>query len=358
MTCEHSVYALKLFINSKSRSQLPGVGWDTDDALHENQQNINMGFRGNFWAVVLSAAFLAACGVNKNSFDALTSSGAGGGGGNDTGLGSGKGPTIGSGLQPPAPPAPFQNTNCALGYTASAGAPRTPADVVFNESDVLVAFSPQTTVQVTPGLTVNVWYSDEHAMTLGVRQVSVITSSGTTTTNYPISSLSGNPGVQGNPQVGSTALTGDVAGVDTSTCTGVADSCSRPMWPSLFVTDITANASSRAGDWQSGGIPLSPSAIYGTWKGAVRTVDKTQNPPRISVIPDADPAPNNWNLGSGIPTPPGVFSEGFTTLVSWNVAALGLQSGHSYRLQFMVHDGDQHYTGGDVGENCVNLTVP
>jgi hypothetical protein len=76
------------------------------------------------------------------------------------------------------------------------------------------------------------------------------------------------------------------------------------------------------------------------------------------VTTDADPAKNNLNLGAGIPVPAGVQSEGYMSLVSWNVAALGLKSGHSYRLQFMVHDGDQTRSGGDVGQNCVNLQVP
>jgi len=35
-----------------------------------------------------------------------------------------------------------------------------------------------------------------------------------------------------------------------------------------------------------------------------------------------------------------------------------LQSGHTYRFQFMGHDGDQNKSGGDVGEACVNVAVP
>jgi len=34
-----------------------------------------------------------------------------------------------------------------------------------------------------------------------------------------------------------------------------------------------------------------------------------------------------------------------------------LIAGHSYRLEFMFHDGDQNKTGGDVGENCVNIRI-
>jgi hypothetical protein len=28
-----------------------------------------------------------------------------------------------------------------------------------------------------------------------------------------------------------------------------------------------------------------------------------------------------------------------------------------YRMQFMVHDGDQHLTGGDVGEACMHVVI-
>ena len=36
-------------------------------------------------------------------------------------------------------------------------------------------------------------------------------------------------------------------------------------------------------------------------------------------------------------------------------ASLNLIPGHLYRLYFMVHDGDQNHTGGDVGQDCVYL---
>jgi hypothetical protein len=267
----------------------------------------------------------------------------------------------------------FSGTNCTLGYTSSGGGgfgggvvtfhgggslPATPSAVAFNESDILLAFSPGGNVTVAPGLTINMWYSDEHAMTLGVRQVKVISSAGTTTTDYPVSPQNGNPAVQLNPQVGTTALTGDQAGVDTSTCSGAPDACSRPLWPALFLTDITASATSTAGDWQSGGTPIAPTAVYGTWKSVVRTVDKTVTPEQVTITTDADPAQNVTDLGPGIPVPTGVQSLGYMSLVRWDVSTLGLQHGHSYRVQFMVHDGDQNQSGGDAGENCVNLTVP
>src|SRR5947208_2963251 len=231
--------------------------------------------------------------------------------------------------------------------------------VAFNESEVLRAFSPQGTINALPGLTIKVWYNDEHALTLGVRRVIVKTSTGITTTDYPFSALTQNPAGVLNPQVGTTVLDGDQAGTDTSACSGYPDLCDRPMFPALFITDITTNPTSTAGDWQHGGTPIPPHAVFGTWKGAVRTVNKTRSPALITVLPDANPARNYWNLGSGDPAPLGLTNQGWGAEVRWNVddlvAAGKMILGHAYRLQFMVHDGDQTRTGGDSGENCVNI---
>src|SRR5206468_9834678 len=248
-------------------------------------------------------------------------------------------------------------SSCVIGYPFKSSDPRT--DVSFNQSDVLRALSPQQIVNATPGLSIKVWYNDEHALTLGVRRVIVQTKTGTTTTDYPVSALSTNPGSVLNPQVGTTALDGDQAGTDTSACSGYPDLCDRPMFPALFITDITTNPTSTAGDWQHGGTPIPPHAVFGTWKGAVRPVNKTRSPALITVLPDANPARNYWNLGSGDPAPLGLTNQGWGAEVRWNVddlvAAGKMILGHAYRLQFMVHDGDQTGTGGDSGENCVNL---
>ena len=63
--------------------------------------------------------------------------------------------------------------------------------------------------------------------------------------------------------------------------------------------------------------------------------------------------------GPGADPPPGGFGAfknlGYGAEVVWNISALGLDPSHSYRLQFMVHDGDQNKSGGDVGEACTTL---
>ena len=247
------------------------------------------------------------------------------------------------------------SATCVLGYPDSSNNPR--SSVVFTESGVLRTFA-----VLGAGATAQIaaWYNDEHALTLGVRRVVNITSGGTTTTDYPFTTMTtaaptpGNPAHATNPLVGATYAQGNK---------DLAAGGGRPMFPALFVTDITASASSRVGDWQQGSdTSFSPNDVFGSWKGAVRTVKSTSNPAQVTVTPDADPAKNNWNLGVGADTPPGGFAayanEGYGAEARWNASALGLQSGHVYRMVLMVHDGDQNKTGGDSGEGCANLFIP
>jgi hypothetical protein len=210
--------------------------------------------------------------------------------------------------------------------------------VTFNESDVLRAIAPSGSA--SSGV-VRLFYNDEHALTLGVRSVTVTTAAGTTSTAYPLSALPADPGSVTAPQTGSNILTGDQNGLDQSL---------RPMWPALFITDVSADPTSRIGDWQQGGRPTGPNAVYGTWKAAVRTVDETVSPSKVTITPDADPTKNDWNLGGPDTAPQGLMNEGYGAEVVWNVSFV---PGRSYRVQVLVHDGDQNQAGGDSGEACV-----
>ncbi|TMA85890.1 MAG: hypothetical protein E6J77_11550, partial [Deltaproteobacteria bacterium] len=257
---------------------------------------------------------------------------------------------------------------CVLGYPFASQNPRT--SVAFNESEVLRAFKPAT---VGPGERLMVFFNDEHALTLGVHEVLIKTKSGTTMMTFPFTQLMHSPDGVLSPQVGTMDLNGDTAGTDTATCTGFPDLCDRPLFPALFITDITDDPNSMAGDWQFGVIdpqtgaskpestPIPPNAVFGTWKGAVRTIDKTKSVPAITVTPDADPAKNNYNLDGGDTAPSGLRNQGYGAEVAWNVddllAANVIQQGHVYRVQFMVHDGDQNKVGGDTGEGCATVFV-
>jgi hypothetical protein len=229
------------------------------------------------------------------------------------------------------------------------------ASVVFNESTVLEAVAPS---GGEPTATIAVFYNDEHAMTLGVRQVVTMNAAGTTMMDFPVSALPSDPGTVTDPMLGTTMITGDYSGLDVSL---------RPMWPALFITDTTANPNSRTGDWQSGGVPVGPKAVFGSWKAAVRVVDKTVNPPTATITPDKDPQQNNWNLGPGAdPVPAALMGGGGNcgrnsrNCTAGNLGfgaearfVVSLTAGHSYRLQVMVHDGDQLKVGGDSGEACI-----
>jgi hypothetical protein len=211
---------------------------------------------------------------------------------------------------------------CDLRYPFSSANPLTSLD--FNENEVLRGFSAN---PIAANDTIKVWYNDEEALTLGVRQVIVKTAGGNVTNDYPITPMGSNPGSALHPQVGATDLTGDQAGTDVS---------GRPMFPSLFLTDITSNPNSLAGDWQSGGTPIPPHAVFGTWKAVVRKVDQTVSPAKVTVVPDGNPSENDWDLGSGDPAPSGLKNEGYGAEVRWNVSELGLIPGHTYRAQVLI----------------------
>ncbi len=221
-------------------------------------------------------------------------------------------------------------TDCGYPYQSSNAL----TDIAFSESEVLAAIVPS---GGSPFATIQLFYNDEHAMTLGVREVVV----NGVTTSYEVSPLTKNPDTVSSPKTGTNLLTGDQAGVDPS---------GRPMWPALFVTDTTSDPKSVSGDWQWGGTAWNPTYVSGTWKGAVRTVTAAG----ATITPDADPAKNNQNYGNGHSAPAGAIQKpaGYGAEVRWD---LRLAPGHNYRFQVMVHDGDQNKTGGDTGEACVNF---
>jgi hypothetical protein len=299
-------------------------------------------------------------------------------------------------------------TQVTPAYPYSSGNAQT--NIAFNESEVLGG----ATVNVANG-TLNMFFSDEHAMALGIREtdvnvlgnttngsktVSIVTTNGTnglfvgepvSGTNipagatiasvgansitisaaatgtsfltpvtltfvqatYPVSTMgSSNPASATNPQIGNTAMTGNFAAVDGS---------GRPVFPSLYVTDITANPNSTSGDWQFGGSALAPSAVFGSWKSFVTVYDETVSPPTNTATADADPTANDWNLGAGSdPVPAGLTDYGYGAEVQWNLSSLYSQGtlipGHNYRFYFILHDGDQNRAGGDCGQAAYNFT--
>jgi hypothetical protein len=221
-------------------------------------------------------------------------------------------------------------TEC--GYPFASANPLT--DILFNESTVLAAIVPSGGY---PLASVQLFYNDEHAMTLGVHEADI----NGVTTSFPVSPLTKSPDLVDTPKTGANLIIGQLAGVDP---------VGRPMWPALFITDITTDANAVAGDWQWGGAPVNPTYVAGTWKGAVRTVDSSG----ATITPDVDPTKNNQNYGNGDTAPAGAITmaEAYGAEVRWDIR---LQVGHNYRFQVMVHDGDQNKIGGDAGEACVTF---
>ena len=237
--------------------------------------------------------------------------------------------------------------------------------VVFNESEVLRKFQPAV---ATVGGTIRVFYNDEHALLLGVRSITTTTPGPVTTTKtFPVTAFVATVPVPGT-KVAASAVLPDTGATEAQ---GGTDPSNRPIFPALFCTDITGiHFQSTLGDWQQGGVGFGPEFVSGTWKSATKTINSTKSPTVTTITTDADPAKNNYVLGPGAdPVPAGLTNQGYGTEIRWNVddvqcidqddGILGpLKDGHVYRLQFMVHDGDQNKSGGDVGQGCSIVVMP
>ena len=229
--------------------------------------------------------------------------------------------------------------------------------VVFNESEVLQRIEPSI---ASVGDTLRMWYTDEHAMLLGIRSATIRTKGAPKTVTATVSPFIAQYPANGTKLASEipdplTGLTEAQEGVDPA---------GRPIAPSLFCTDVTGSPTSIAGDWQMGGTAQGPHFISGTWKSATVTIDQTVTPNVRVITTDADPAKNGFTLGpKADPIPAGVTTRGYVTEARWNVNTLScngvpLQKGHTYRMQLMVHDGDQNKTGGDVGQSCATVYIP
>lgn len=192
----------------------------------------------------------------------------------------------------------------------------------IRESNIAWALSPGPDESVGAGGKIKLWYTDEHPLTLGKGDVSP----------YDPSSHIVNPNV------------GDESARDVNNF---------PFFPALFITDVTSNPSDTSGDAENGGTPHKPDEIWGTWKpaGAYTTAS-----PNNHVLPSgADPFPTEPNLkfkdGSIISVPTG---QAHGSEIIWLVDNLGLTSGHTYRVQFIIHDGDFE---GDIGEGCTTIKL-
>jgi hypothetical protein len=235
--------------------------------------------------------------------------------------------------------------------------------VKFNEIGIIEGFS-VTSVSDVPK-TVNTFYSDEHALTIGA--------TGTTWVRTYVDPNPASPSITRIDDAGTNPAGVDSSGgsapaiTPTSLDTGAAatDLYGREVAPSLYLTDVTANASSKAGDWQnqSGANTTAqrPTYVGGTWKnnGAANPLGSDGKEAKNG----ADLGPHSETFVENIDTSQGI--EGYGAEVRWDVATLdtdsgtaGLQTGapgHTYRVQMMFHDGDHN---ADTGEACTTFTIP
>jgi uncharacterized repeat protein (TIGR01451 family) len=223
----------------------------------------------------------------------------------------------------------------------------------FNENEIM-----RYSAITADGNGVFLLYNDEHTLTLGqpdlthpISPWSAQFTSGTLAAAQKANPLIGNP------------LAADAAG--------------RPIYPAAFVTDlgstvspgVGSNPGNTEGDWQRKLVDTAansganaPSFVAGTWKAY-------QGP----SINTADTVKNNYFMGPAVSgttpagladaVPAGLTNQGFGADIRWNFADLKdkdnnpVIAGHSYRVQFMAHDGDQNQAGGDVGEGCAVFDI-
>jgi len=250
---------------------------------------------------------------------------------------------------------PTSSCRCSIGYPNDSNLPRSAQ--AFHGSSLLRAVVPGRDGCPIGDQKLKLWYNDATAMALGIHQVVVYTSpTDSTVTNFSVTPSPGSPACVTSPQYGATAQSGLLTGNDTAVDGG------RPIWPVLYMTDITLDKDSKAGDWQQGstaGIPADE--VCGVWTTGVRRV--YQHLGTVSVAMDPSPAPNGWTLGAGSDVPPGGFGAyanlGYGAQASWDLSALSLVPGHRYRLYTMIHGGNQAVAdGGAVGHACTRVVVP
>jgi hypothetical protein len=253
---------------------------------------------------------------------------------------------------------PVTVSECTLGYPYGTLPAKTAT--LFNESGALSSYG-------RVGDQIRVWYTDEHSLTLGVDSFFVNNKAPTLDDHgsYPIELMPTSTPLHAGKATGSPILVGSTV---TTGILAALDGAGRPLHPALFITDITSDLTNTSGDWQiAGGSGISPNAVYGSWKGAVINVDNTHATPTKDIKPKADAFKNHKVVYVGAGTadgastvngnnPPAAVPDlGYSAELVWNISSLGLTAGRAYRLQFMVHDGDQNKTGGDVGEACLNI---
>lgn len=231
-------------------------------------------------------------------------------------------PTMAGGPLPAKSTIPVQQVDCNHVLTGS------------QEPGILWAYDLAMSPAAGNQLALRVFYDDEHALTLGAGNVSPMT-------KQPADHIS-------KPNVGDLTQ---------------RDPNKLPFAPVVFLTDNTTNPSSNTGDGENNGTPLPPSDVFGSWK-ALGGIDPVQ--PNATNMGGADPWPaSNGPVDTGLGGVGGIEMDfahdlDYTSEILWKISDLkangqALVPGHTYRAEFVIHDGD---STGDIGEACVNIQIP
>jgi hypothetical protein len=258
--------------------------------------------------------------------------------------------------------------NC--GYSGTQDVSTTRTLVKFNESTVLKGISTtgiDASNNASSTATVQVYYSDEWEMNAGNAPLPVVwqpTYAKAGSTTIKADDAGTNPNDLNN--TGTTTQTPTPTTTATRTSpwgngTGV-DPNARPMGPVIFVTKVAGNAAANtpaAGDWQDQGFTheQEPDFVGGMWKAT--------NEGHLQVA-GKDAAANGTYLGphSDLPFDTSLASiEKYGAEARFDISGLDaynpatglyepVKGGGTYKVQMMVHDGDQNKGGGDTGEAC------
>jgi hypothetical protein len=188
-----------------------------------------------------------------------------------------------------------------------------------NEPIILWAIDPPPGTPVGREGSVKAFYQDEFPLTLGSGDITPNTSS----QDHVV-----------NPKIGDETA---------------RDANGFPFYPALFFSDITNDPTNRSGDAQNGGTPHKPDEVFGAWK-PLGTGGYSTTPNNFDLGPDADPYPAEPNVK--FKGQPSIVHGSFGAEIVWNVENLGLEEGHTYRAQFILHDGDRE---GDISEGCTTI---
>lgn len=194
------------------------------------------------------------------------------------------------------------------------------------ETEMLWAYSLESSPASANQLALKAFYTNKYALLLGSGTISSMQ-------QHPADHIS-------SPNIGNTAA---------------KDIDNFPLFPAVFLTDITNNPADTSGDAQTGGLANKPNDIYGTWKAADAQDPTPSNgqPPNLGT--GADPWPPANGPGSN-PHDPDFKSE-----IIWKLSNIkaknnvSLIQGNKYRAQLVLHDGGNPR---DIGLACFNFQVP